>query len=48
MGFEDQPAADAVGFSSEERIEILQKLDRGELKPEEAELMLRGGESVRP
>jgi len=47
MGFEDHPEASAGGLSAEERMEILQQLDRGELKPEEAELRLRGGESAR-
>jgi hypothetical protein len=45
MGFDGQPPAGDGGLSAEERIEILQKLDRGEINPEEAELMLRGSES---
>ena len=45
--FEDHPEASAGGLSAEERMDILQQLDRGELKPEEAELRLRGGESAR-
>ena len=35
-------------FPKEDRIEILQKLDQGTLKPEQAELLLRGkGETSR-
>ena len=35
-----------TSLSKDDRIEILQKLDQGALKPEQAELLLRGkGES---
>jgi hypothetical protein len=46
MGFSNSPAQESNALTADDRIEILQKLDRGELKPEEAEMMLRGGEKT--
>ncbi|MBM3137901.1 MAG: DUF2089 domain-containing protein [Chloroflexi bacterium] len=43
MGFCSVSSQELDTLTPDERIEILQKLDRGELKPEEAEFMLRGG-----
>ena len=46
MGFEGDQSHEEPVLSKEDRIEILQKLDQGTLKPEQAELLLRGkGES---
>ena len=46
MGFEGNQSSEESILSKEDRIEILQKLDQGTLKPEEAEMLLRGkGES---
>lgn len=42
MGFTAGSSQESGGLAAVERIEILEKLDRGELKPEEAEHMLRG------
>lgn len=42
MGFEGNQPNDEPALSKEDRIGILQKLDQGTLKPEEAELLLRG------
>jgi hypothetical protein len=42
MGFGSDSSHEQEALSADERIGILQKLDRGELKPEEAEFMLRG------
>ena len=42
MGFEGNQSNEGPTLSKEDRIEILQKLDQGTLKPEEAELLLRG------
>jgi hypothetical protein len=46
MGFEDESADLPEGLSADERMNILRKLDSGELKPEEAEVLLRGGEAA--
>ena len=46
MGFEGNQSQEDHALSKDDRIEILQKLDQGALKPEQAELLLRGkGES---
>jgi hypothetical protein len=42
MGFEGNQLVEDRTLSKDDRIEILQKLDQGALKPEQAELMLRG------
>jgi len=42
MGFEGNQSNEEPALSKMDRIEILQKLDQGTLKPEEAELLLRG------
>jgi hypothetical protein len=42
MGFEGVQSHEEPALSKEDRIEILQKLDQGTLKPEQAELLLRG------
>lgn len=42
MGFSDNQPQASDRLSAEERIEILNRLDKGELKPEEAEVLLRG------
>jgi hypothetical protein len=42
MGYGNAPSQESGVLTADERIGILQKLDRGELKPEEAEFMLRG------
>jgi hypothetical protein len=42
MGFEGNQTNDQPALSKEDRIGILQKLDQGTLRPEEAELLLRG------
>jgi hypothetical protein len=46
MGFEDESSEEPAGMSTEDRMDILHKLDSGELKPEEAEILLRGGETA--
>jgi len=46
MGFGDRQSLEARRLTAEERMEILRKLDRGELKPEQAIQMLRGDEST--
>lgn len=48
LGFEGNQSTESTALSKEDRIEILQKLDQGALKPDEAELLLRGkGETSR-
>ena len=42
MGFEGNQSNEEQTLSKEDRIEILQKIDQGTLKPEQAELLLRG------
>lgn len=42
MDFGDVPSQESGALTADERIEILQKLNRGELKPEEAENLLKG------
>ncbi len=42
MGFDGDKMHEEPSLSREERLEILQKLDNGTLKPEQAELLLRG------
>jgi hypothetical protein len=42
MGFEGNQSNEEQSLSKEDRIEILQKIDQGTLKPEQAELLLRG------
>ena len=42
MGFEGNRSDEEHTLSKDDRIEILQKLDKGTLNPEQAELMLRG------
>lgn len=42
MGFEGDQSNEDQTLSKDDRIGILQKLDQGALKPEQAELMLRG------
>ena len=46
MGFEDEGSKLPEGLSADERMNILRKLDSGDLKPEEAEVLLRGGEAA--
>jgi hypothetical protein len=48
MGFDDAQSIEDKEISKEERIEILQKLNQGAIKPEQAELMLRGMGKVSP
>jgi len=43
MGFGTVSTKELGALTPDERMEVLRKLDRGELKPEEAELILRGG-----
>ncbi|HUV15971.1 MAG TPA: DUF2089 domain-containing protein [Pelolinea sp.] len=42
MGYDEAQSQAANQLTTEERMMILKKLDQGELKPEEAELLLRG------
>jgi hypothetical protein len=43
MGYGNAPSHESGALTADERIEILQKLDHGELKPKEAEILLKGG-----
>ena len=42
LGYEGNQSNESAALSKEDRIGILQKLDQGTLKPDEAELLLRG------
>jgi hypothetical protein len=46
MGFGSGSSQELEALSADERIEILQKLDRGELRPDDADFLLRGGETT--
>jgi len=46
MGFGCVPSQESRTLTAEQRMEILQKLDQGELKPEKAEFLLGGGGST--